>query len=961
MNVRALFLALALALAAAPPPAGAQAAQGTGFTFQGVLQQSGVPLNGTPNLEFRVFDSTLAPIGPILTKPSWPVSAGQLTVDLDFGGGIFNGQARYLQITVNGTVLTPLMPISSTPYAIAAQTTIPNSVNGSSVVDASIGTADIDASIQRRVTATCTGGNAIRAIDAAGAVTCEPVGDMSGVLTPAPGGLTGGNTSGSVNLSIANLGITSGMISLGAIGTSQIQDGAVSAVDINSAEVQRRVSTSCTAGNAIRTIGALGEVTCEPVGGGGGSGDITAVNTVPAGGLQGGTTVGDANLSIQPGGVTAAMIADATVTAADLAPNSVAAEEINPNDVQRRVTGTCAPGSAIRGIGQVGDVACEPTGGGGGSGDITAVNTPLAGGLAGGSLSGDANLVIQAGGITSAMVADGALTAADLGTNSVGSDEIQVNAVQGAQIVDGSVVGLDIANGTITSTDVNTASVQARVAGNCTAGNAIRVIDAAGNVTCEPVSGGGGSGDITSVNTGAGSGLTGGAASGDANLAIAAGGVTSAMVADSSLTANDLATNSVGFDEIQTNAVSGLQILDGSVQGSDIATGTITSADVNTASVQARVASSCPGGSAIRVVNSDGTVACEFDNAGTGWDLTGNVGTTPATNFIGTADDAALRIQGGTVGVNTPVPLTSLHVRAGDVSVTNGTPYSGTIINAERAAGDAMISIIGGAGQQRGLIFGESGNTLEAGIFYDYLNTSQMDFRTAGNTIRMQLGVADIDGAGGFGPGTSLRMRAVEGGSGYMLMRGTGASSKLMFGFEGSPSILDMNPTYSAFGGTLYVEGSMQVGVGNVEVLSGNGFKPGGGAWAAVSDARLKRNVEPLETALDRLLELRGVSFEYLPNDSPLRPAGKHNGFIAQEVQKVFPEWVGEGKDGYLFVAPTGFEALTVEALRDLKAEKDVELEALRSDNEALRAELAELRGELNAIRASLRSVSHRN
>ena len=64
MKVRAFLLALALA--AGSSFAQAQVAQGTGFTFQGVLQQSGVPLNGTPNLEFRVFDSTLAPIGPIL-------------------------------------------------------------------------------------------------------------------------------------------------------------------------------------------------------------------------------------------------------------------------------------------------------------------------------------------------------------------------------------------------------------------------------------------------------------------------------------------------------------------------------------------------------------------------------------------------------------------------------------------------------------------------------------------------------------------------------------------------------------------------------------------------------------------------------------------------------------------------------------------------------------------------------
>jgi hypothetical protein len=67
-------------------------------------------------------------------------------------------------------------------------------------------------------------------------------------------------------------------------------------------------------------------------------------------------------------------------------------------------------------------------------------------------------------------------------------------------------------------------------------------------------------------------------------------------------------------------------------------------------------------------------------------------------------------------------------------------------------------------------------------------------------------------------------------------------------------------------------------------------------------------------------------------------------------VREVFPEWVGEGKDGYLFVAPTGFEALTVEALRDLKAAQDVEVETLRG-------ELAELRRALEAVRTKLRGA----
>ncbi|MCP4645554.1 MAG: tail fiber domain-containing protein [bacterium] len=106
------------------------------------------------------------------------------------------------------------------------------------------------------------------------------------------------------------------------------------------------------------------------------------------------------------------------------------------------------------------------------------------------------------------------------------------------------------------------------------------------------------------------------------------------------------------------------------------------------------------------------------------------------------------------------------------------------------------------------------------------------------------------------------------------------------------------------------------------------------GDCASPSDRRLKRGILGLRGALGKLLRLRGVTFEY--NEAGQErgcPAGKRTGMIAQDVEEVFPEWVRMRKDGYRELAIHGFEALTVEALRELKAE-----------NDALCEELAELR-----------------
>ena len=66
-------------------------------------------------------------------------------------------------------------------------------------------------------------------------------------------------------------------------------------------------------------------------------------------------------------------------------------------------------------------------------------------------------------------------------------------------------------------------------------------------------------------------------------------------------------------------------------------------------------------------------------------------------------------------------------------------------------------------------------------------------------------------------------------------------------------------------------------------------------------------------------------------------------GFIAQDVEKVLPQWVGEDERGYKMVTPTGFEALSVEALRELRSEKDAEIAALKGKLDAMEARLRKL------------------
>ncbi|MDX2132214.1 MAG: tail fiber domain-containing protein [Planctomycetota bacterium] len=143
-------------------------------------------------------------------------------------------------------------------------------------------------------------------------------------------------------------------------------------------------------------------------------------------------------------------------------------------------------------------------------------------------------------------------------------------------------------------------------------------------------------------------------------------------------------------------------------------------------------------------------------------------------------------------------------------------------------------------------------------------------------------------------------------------------------------------------------------------VVGGNAGKPGGGSWAVLSDRRLKHDIAPLSSSLDRLLQLRGVSFLYTPDVASRERPGRRVGFVAQEVEPIFPDWVDTGPDGIKTVTFRGFEAITVEALRDLRAESDAAVNAAHAEIEALRQQVAARDERLQALERRLAELEAR-
>lgn len=185
---------------------------------------------------------------------------------------------------------------------------------------------------------------------------------------------------------------------------------------------------------------------------------------------------------------------------------------------------------------------------------------------------------------------------------------------------------------------------------------------------------------------------------------------------------------------------------------------------------------------------------------------------------------------------------------------------------------------------------------------------------------------------------------AIAGGGRRLLWLDGGIMPETMFFIRGSHDFQIADDQNNA------VRFAIRGSTGNVGIATsnptqtlhvvGNACKTAGGtAWVTCSDLRLKKNVGPIEGALDKVLRLRGVTFKWKAPASTEGSGGLHMGMIGQEVERVLPQWVTTDPEGFKYLGPEGFEALTVEAIR----EQQKMIELLKSENAALSKRLEAL------------------
>jgi hypothetical protein len=349
------------------------------------------------------------------------------------------------------------------------------------------------------------------------------------------------------------------------------------------------------------------------------------------------------------------------------------------------------------------------------------------------------------------------------------------------------------------------------------------------------------------------------------------------------------------------------------------------------------------------------------------WDLTGNTGTNPATNFIGTGDAQPLVIRTNAVE---HMRITS----GGNVGINNGTPLSPLSF---ASAIEPKISFWDGGNTTNHFGIGVSNGQLNYHVTPGAIHAFYAGGKNGDGAELMR-----IQGNGNVGIGTTTPNGKLDVDSGdvllsegYSLRWGAGATSNRIFqkgdlGYNGSHlflesrqnmvfiadvnnSVNDNNVGFVWATNISWEDGTPtehmrltdigRLGIGTSspdykldvvgDINASNTVRAGG--VILTSDARLKRNISNTQHGLSTIMKLNPVEYEK-KNTIQDSVYDRHEiGFIAQEVAKVLPSLVTEGKDTNKTLAVSYTELIPV--LTKAIQELNTQVETLKSENNELK------------------------
>jgi hypothetical protein len=319
----------------------------------------------------------------------------------------------------------------------------------------------------------------------------------------------------------------------------------------------------------------------------------------------------------------------------------------------------------------------------------------------------------------------------------------------------------------------------------------------------------------------------------------------------------------------------------------------------------------------IDFLNHDEDTATDYTGASiqsnNGGDATEN-GNLKFMTYDGTLTEQLRITEDGLVGIGESSPQTTLDVVdqavIGDVTSGSESTDQGT----SSAAGDGFTvtpwlytNAIEAQGER-----GSSSTLITLGADGTYGVVDEIHFVTSGNS---QMRISS-DGKIGIDkdPDTDIHIRqsqqSIDGGTGGVK-------------FENSSDDTDYWRIYHS---GIYFSFNLQGS--RVAYVNTNG------SWTVDSDLTLKKNIDKLDTSLDKVMQLRPVKYHYTDQkDSD----SKSIGFIAQEVQPFFPEMVTIGEDGKLGMTYSHMGVVAIKAIQEQQDIIQQQQQKLDSQEERLK------------------------
>lgn len=338
------------------------------------------------------------------------------------------------------------------------------------------------------------------------------------------------------------------------------------------------------------------------------------------------------------------------------------------------------------------------------------------------------------------------------------------------------------------------------------------------------------------------------------------------------------------------------------------------------------------------------------------------------------------------VGIGQVNPSYTLDV-TGDVNVTGNFKVNGTNIGGSVAGSNGQIQFNNSSsfGATSKLHWNNTSNTLSIG-----------GVPSPGGSFHIS---SPNDGAGGVERSVLLLTRwwssASDARGGAIYSYGS-ASDQLVFGVSGDGGATTSPAVYS--NAKMVIQANGRVGIGTTSpsykfhVVGSSGqtigyFSDGSascsitpstaGSVTCSSDERLKRNVRSFsdKVSLENILKLRTVTYDWKHIDD-----GRHTGYIAQEVEKIAPEFVVTGQDGFKQVSYTAFipwitgaikeiyakflhheeqlqtQERRIASIEDFKTEMVAKLQFFEEENSQLKKDNAEIKARLGKIETLMNS-----